>query len=486
MLGLVRGQVVAHDPPWGVRVAFRTTGQQASFRVQMGRDWAAGPSARQKPLPQIGTWGLVSFPEDDLRNGVWICSYYPSQIDALTTTQASGFAATDPHIDYNAHFSGDWSLLNGSGFYSKQWVDGSYLTIASGVGLPPVYRHIVASGNVQQTVVYPFSDGTSGSRRPTPQSPMYYDYHHATGTRIYVDTSGSVMVSGASGIPSSGSGSSGVPGAMFTTTFGQTIVTIDVSGNTTVSGSSGASGASGHAPAMFQALFGKTTVSINPSGTVTVSGASGAVFQAIFGGVFLTMDVSGNVTLGSDAVINTPLLNVNGGVQSTDKIAVNGTINCGGIFFSASYGCQWGNDTFIAAPINGEITCEAGGSGGVVLPVGGVAWTSSSDYRQKEIKGDFSNSGEIIDAIPIHLGKYKHLDRLGPLFLAHEVQAGGAGFAVYGDKDEMRKNADTGDIEPHYQRMDSNPLVATLWAEIRNMRKRLADLETSIEDTKKS
>ena len=196
MLGLVRAQVTAHDPPWGVRVAFRTTGQQISYRCYMSYDYATALTASQRPLPQIGSWGLVCPVDDDLRSMVWIRAIVPSQQDALTTTMASGSAPTDPHIDYQAHFSGDWHMLDGLGNYSRQWADGSYFTVGSGTTLPTVYRHTVDSTGTQQTI--PF---TRADRIPNPPSPSAYHYQHVTGTNFTIDVSGNVSVSG---VPVSG------------------------------------------------------------------------------------------------------------------------------------------------------------------------------------------------------------------------------------------------------------------------------------------
>lgn len=219
MLGLVPGVVVAHDPPWGVRVAFRNTGQQVPYRINMERDWANAISVRQKPLPQIGTWGLIAFPYDDLRNGTWICAYYPSMMDALTTSLASGFAATDPFIDMDAHFSGDLSYKDGLGNVFRQWIDGSTFVAGSGSGTPTLYRHTVDGGNNQ--TVQPFTYAQRVSGNPQSGTPFYFNYVHKSGTSFSVDPSGNFTVSGA-------------PGATFTCTFGVATLTINSSGLVTL------------------------------------------------------------------------------------------------------------------------------------------------------------------------------------------------------------------------------------------------------------
>ena len=192
MFNFAQARVTAHNPPFGLQVVFKSTGQMLSFPVTMLRDYADGVRVRQKPLPQIGTWGVVIFPYGDLRNGIWLGAYYPSLVDALTTTQASGQAATDPFIDYEASFSGDWWVLDGLGNYAKQWADSSWFVAASGDTLPTLYRHTVDSGNQQQTIPYPYSDRVKTP--PASGQPFIFKWKHASGTSIAVDVSGNVTL----------------------------------------------------------------------------------------------------------------------------------------------------------------------------------------------------------------------------------------------------------------------------------------------------
>lgn len=199
-----------------MRVVFKSTGQGFPIFVPVLRDYADGLSVRQKPLPQIGTWGVVMFPYGDVRNGIWMGSYYPSQVDALTTTQASGTAATDPFIDYEAHFSGYWRLLDGLGNEAVQWPDGSYFTAGASSGLPTVYRHTVVA-NKQQNVSYAL-----GTRIPAPPSGFPFTFVHESGTQVAVDASGNVYASG------------NVSGATLTFNFGAASFTMTSGGNVNI------------------------------------------------------------------------------------------------------------------------------------------------------------------------------------------------------------------------------------------------------------
>lgn len=216
---VVMARVTAHNPPWGLQVAFKSTGQGPTVPVTVLHDQADALRVRQRPLPVPGSWGLVAFPYGDVRNGVWLGAVYPSLIDALTTTDASGAAAngTDPYIDYMSHFSGYWFMRDGMGNAAEQYPDGSYMLAASGTTLPTVYRHIVED-NKQKQVALAQSD-----RIPSPPNPFNYLFHHQTGTEVSVDVSGNVVVSGSS-----------VSGATLTLLFGGTSLSIDASGQVTL------------------------------------------------------------------------------------------------------------------------------------------------------------------------------------------------------------------------------------------------------------
>lgn len=205
------GMVTAHAPAiHGVNVTMRTSGQALGWPVRIGLNNSAdGLRISQRPLPGIGTWGLIAFPYGDERNAIWLCSIHPSSIDAITTNGDE----LDPFLDYEAHFSGYWSMLDGLGNYAAQWPDGSHLTIASGVGLPATFRHTVDAQQAQQRVAF-----THAERVPSPPTPFTLQYVSAAGTSVQVDASGSVTVSGAAG-------------ATATLEFNGGIIQLDAGGN---------------------------------------------------------------------------------------------------------------------------------------------------------------------------------------------------------------------------------------------------------------
>jgi len=122
-----------------------------------------------------------------------------------------------------------------------------------------------------------------------------------------------------------------------------------------------------------------------------------------------------------------------------------------------------------------------------------VLFNTTSDYRIKTLNGFFERSGEIIDAVPVHSGVFTaDGGDARPLFLAHEVAEGGAGWAVTGAKDaitvrfprpeeQVLQHFNTIEeriaalpVRDELQQLSEGALVATLWAEVRKLRVRLS------------
>jgi hypothetical protein len=116
-----------------------------------------------------------------------------------------------------------------------------------------------------------------------------------------------------------------------------------------------------------------------------------------------------------------------------------------------------------------ETTITSRGSITYNRGAGLTAYNTTSDYRAKDIDGLLLNSGEVIDSIPVYMGKMKGATQARPMFIAHETPD----YAHTGEKDAVDK-----DGNPVYQQMDASSLVPVLWAEIQSLRKRIAALES--------
>jgi hypothetical protein len=94
-----------------------------------------------------------------------------------------------------------------------------------------------------------------------------------------------------------------------------------------------------------------------------------------------------------------------------------------------------------------------------------TVYNTTSDYRAKDISGPVTNSGALIDSIPVYMGKMKWAEQERPMFIAHEVPA----YAHTGEKDAV-----DADGNPVYQQMDASALIPVMWAEIQSLRQRLS------------
>jgi hypothetical protein len=118
-------------------------------------------------------------------------------------------------------------------------------------------------------------------------------------------------------------------------------------------------------------------------------------------------------------------------------------------------------------------------SGPSTTAVGSITYNSStgltvyattSDYRAKDIIGSVTDSGSVIDSVPVYMGKMHGATQERPMFIAHETPA----YAHTGEKDAV-----DADGNPVYQQMDASALIPVMWAEIQSLRQRVAQLESN-------
>ncbi len=112
-----------------------------------------------------------------------------------------------------------------------------------------------------------------------------------------------------------------------------------------------------------------------------------------------------------------------------------------------------------------ETSATSRGSISYNRTAGLVAYNVTSDYRAKDIIGPVTDSGALIDSVPVYMGKMKGATQERPMFIAHEVPA----YAHTGEKDAV-----DADGNPVYQQMDASALIPVMWAEIQSLRARLA------------
>jgi len=186
----VTAQVVSTDPEnHAVYVQFQQQGNEQP--TLPARVLVIGPfdgrNIIQKPLPRRGTIGLVVAVNGDPRSLVWLGSIAANGQDAITSGPGNDF------IEYSSHFSGFYSYMDESGNSAMQWPDGTLLTVGVS-GAPALYWHSTGSGQRQRVPL------TTAERVPIPPNPFPVEINHATGTKIQIDSSGNVNVSGVANI----------------------------------------------------------------------------------------------------------------------------------------------------------------------------------------------------------------------------------------------------------------------------------------------
>ncbi|NBW22830.1 MAG: hypothetical protein EBR82_84280, partial [Caulobacteraceae bacterium] len=176
------------------------------------------------------------------------------------------------------------------------------------------------------------------------------------------------------------------------------------------------------------------------------------------------IDSSGNLLVGTTSQFLSEKLSVDTG--NTVGIGIKTT---GGASNSpiSSWNATTTGDAFFAAfatetsiTVRGSITYNRAG--------GLTAYNTTSDYRAKDISGPVTDSGALIDSVPVYMGTMKGATQERPMFIAHETPA----YAHTGEKDAV-----DADGNPVYQQMDASALIPVMWAEIKSLRQRVAQLE---------
>ena len=136
------------------------------------------------------------------------------------------------------------------------------------------------------------------------------------------------------------------------------------------------------------------------------------------------------------------------------------TVNALSVWNSATSG----DNKFVA--FSTEASPTGRGSISYNRGAGLTVYATTSDYRAKDISGSITDSGSVIDSVPVYMGTMKGATQERPMFIAHETPA----YAHTGEKDAV-----DADGNPVYQQMDASALIPVMWAEIQSLRKRLAD-----------
>lgn len=229
-----------------------------------------------------------------------------------------------------------------------------------------------------------------------------------------------------------------------------------------------------------KADFGISVDGTNNAGGTTITyswaaGGQGPLKFANASGEVARFDPAGNFQIGTTSIgagFGFGKCTVNG---NTDAALLAKTINTGlavGYFWNA---VTTGDPFFLGFLTEGG----AGTSrGGIQYNRGGgtIAYNTTSDYRSKDVFGEFEGSGAMIDALTVHRGRMKGATLDRPMLIAHELQEV-APWAATGEKD-----AESPTGEPIYQQVDHQILVPLLIAEIQSLRARIAAIEAALSE----
>ena len=171
-------------------------------------------------------------------------------------------------------------------------------------------------------------------------------------------------------------------------------------------------------------------------------------------------------------------------IDSSGYLLINTTTTVGGaarigVLFAgnATNGINIQDSTTTSGAVFQQFSNSAGtqiGYIGRVTTTNAVVYSTTSDYRLKEVIGPVSGAGARIDALKPIDYQWKDGNQHARGFLAHEFQE------VYADSVTGTKDAVDADGNPKYQAMQAatSEVIADLVAEIQSLRKRLTALES--------
>lgn len=258
-------KVINYDPDrHGVYIEF-PSGQQLAESAKVLINGPADQSRiEQVPLPVIGTWGLVAFPQGDIESAVWLGSFYMSPINAVTTSNPSNPA--DSQTKYMSHASGAYQILDYAGNFTYWSPDGTLVNINVDNKEPITYQHGMDPETGGQTLVEVGHD----YRRPFGSPPFYVSITQTNGNSIVMAPNGTVTITG------------GNPQQATVTITNQGIITLNT-GNT---------GGQGQATAAHQIQLNPTGGEANP---ITITANAGDSNQTQ-----ILIDPDSNISMVSD------------------------------------------------------------------------------------------------------------------------------------------------------------------------------------------
>lgn len=158
------------------------------LRVRLGGRMQR-PNAGDYYLPRVGDWGLVAFPLEDPRSGVWILSL-PDRGFHLVPEE---LLTQDPDAVLTHHPGGQWTVHHGDGSTEAVWPDGTAVQVIRKDSPRSWLGRLVERFRTRRSS----QAWTPPERKPysPPPGPTAYLYlTHPSGAEVHLAQDGSVRV----------------------------------------------------------------------------------------------------------------------------------------------------------------------------------------------------------------------------------------------------------------------------------------------------
>jgi hypothetical protein len=202
-----------------------------------------------------------------------------------------------------------------------------------------------------------------------------------------------------------------------------------------------------------------------------MTGAGGASVVLSNGGSYSIAITGTSAGCTGNSATATTATNLSGGTVNATTINATGAGSFGSSLFTNAGAAAGSSATVHVVGATTQYMAAfqfgAGNTVGSVTTNGtSVSYNATSDYRTKVSYGDWRD-GAAFDEVPVHDAVFRTAPAVRrPMFYAHELAQAGFGFAVSGEKDGEAM-----------QMVDHPSLIPALWAMVRDLRARVAQLE---------
>ncbi|MGM8838388.1 hypothetical protein [Thermus sp. 93170] len=159
------------------------------LRVKLGGRMQR-PKAGDFYIPKVGDWGLVAFPLEDARSGVWLLSLP----DWAWHVIPEELFEQDPNAALVHYPGGQWRVEYGDGTTEAVWPDGTLVQVIRHDPPKSWIGRILDRFRTKRPTEKEWTGRTREPYKPPPGPVSYVYFRHASGTEVHVAQDGSVQV----------------------------------------------------------------------------------------------------------------------------------------------------------------------------------------------------------------------------------------------------------------------------------------------------